>query len=69
MVLGNVSSLPANTMDTVGEVRFRRILSQPGGRVQLGGVLEACRGTRWWLVGMVEGLVDQAADCWEIIRI
>ena len=60
---------PANTMDTLGVGRFRRILPQVGGKVQLGGILEACRSTLWWLVRMVEGSVNQGADCWEVIRI
>lgn len=42
-----------------GMGKFRRILLQPRGQVQWGGILEACGNTLWWLVGMVEGLVKQ----------
>lgn len=60
---------PANIVDTLGVDRFRRILLQLRGEVQLGGILEACRNTLWWLVRVVEGLVNQGAGCWEVIRI
>lgn len=60
---------PANTLDTLQVGRFRRILLQLRRQVQLGGILEACRSTSWWLVRVVEDLVNQGAGCWEVIRI
>lgn len=48
---------------------FRRLLFQLRGQVRLGGIVEACRSTLGWLVRMVEGLVKQGTDGWDIVRI
>lgn len=49
--------------------RFRRLLLQLRGQVQLGGIVEACRSALGWLVRMVEGLVKQGTDGWAVVRI
>lgn len=62
------ASYSASAMDTWGG-GFWRLLFQLRGQVRLGGIVEACRSTLGWLVRMVEGLVKQGTDGWDIVRI